>query len=239
MKKLRFGKSKFSGKGFYIALAISLVAVGTATTVAISKTIGDLSGDSLNLPSTSSVSEWGYSDVTKDVDNTKSDIPKVSSAAPSSAPASSQEPVSSAATQAKQAKSNTYAMPVTGEITKEYSNGELVKSETMGDWRTHDGIDIKGDANTPVKACCDGTVKEIKNDPMWGTRITLEHADGYTSYYYGLSETAQVKQDQTVAVGDVIGTIGTTNQLEIAEPSHLHFGMKKDGKWIDPTSVIK
>ena len=32
MKKLRFGKSKFSGKGFYIALAISLVAVGTATT---------------------------------------------------------------------------------------------------------------------------------------------------------------------------------------------------------------
>ena len=45
MKKLRFGKSKFSGKGFYIALAISLVAVGTATTVAISKTIGDLSGD--------------------------------------------------------------------------------------------------------------------------------------------------------------------------------------------------
>lgn len=236
MKQLKFGKSKFSGKGFYIALALSLVAVGTATTVAVSKTIGDLN-NSLEAPS----SQISYSDVAQDANEPKDDVPMASSEAPkpSSQTEVSETPSASSETAVSSKAATTFAMPLSGEITKEFSNGELVKSETMGDWRTHDGIDIKGEPSTPVKTCADGTVSEIKTDPLLGVCITIDHGNGYTSIYCGLNETVQVKADQTVAIGDVIGSIGTTNQLEISEPSHLHFGMKKDDKWIDPFSVIQ
>ena len=53
MRKLKFGKSRTSGRGFYIALALSLVAVGAATFVAIDRTVGDLKGQTLELPSSS------------------------------------------------------------------------------------------------------------------------------------------------------------------------------------------
>ncbi|MDY3989244.1 MAG: M23 family metallopeptidase [Massilioclostridium sp.] len=237
MRKLKFGKSRTSGRGFYIALALSLVAVGAATFVAIDRTVGDLKGQTLELPS-SSINQWGYPDDAEDVNNTQSDVPKTPSSEASSKPASS-EPASSKEAEQTAAKESVFALPVNADITKGFSNGELVKSETMGDWRTHDGVDIKGDAGTPVKSASDGTVKEIKTDPMWGVCILIDHGNGYVGHYYGLNETVQVKVDQKVAVGDVIGSIGETNQLEIAEAPHLHFGLKKDDKWIDPMSVIK
>lgn len=232
MKKMKFGKSKNSGKGFYIALALSLVAVGTATTIAIGNTIGQLD-NSANLPS-SSASSWNYSDVAEKVDTSKSDVPKEES--------SSTAPVSSAASSEPSSQTKpqetAFAYPLTGEVIHEYSKGELVKSVTMNDWRTHDGIDLKADANTPVKSCADGTVAEVTTDSLWGVCITIEHANGVTSYYYGLTESVQVKQGQEVAIGDVIGYVGDTNQLEVAEEPHLHFAMKQDGAWVDPISLL-
>ena len=41
-----------------------------------------------------------------------------------------------------------------------------------------------------------------------------------------------------VKAGDVIGTLGETNLAEIGENSHLHFAMKKDGKFIDPKEKL-
>ena len=37
-----------------------------------------------------------------------------------------------------------FVMPLKGKIINPFSNGELVKSETLGYWETHDGVDIKG-----------------------------------------------------------------------------------------------
>ena len=52
-------------------------------------------------------------------------------------------------------------MPIENEVIWEYSNGELVKSETLGVWKTHDGMDIAASVGTDVKAACTGKVKEI------------------------------------------------------------------------------
>ena len=65
MKKLQFGKSKtsqfFSGKGFYIALALSLVAVGAAVFVAMNQTLGSLTDDDTTAKkNTNSANEWGF-----------------------------------------------------------------------------------------------------------------------------------------------------------------------------------
>ena len=44
---------------------------------------------------------------------------------------------------------------------------------------------------------------------------------------------------QSVKLGDVIGTVGETADIERAEESHLHLGIKQDGEWIDPVSFIE
>ena len=47
-----------------------------------------------------------------------------------------------------------------------------------------------------------------------------------------------VKEGDTVNSGDVIGSIGDTAEIEAAEPSHLHFALKRNGEWIDPVGYI-
>lgn len=60
-----------------------------------------------------------------------------------------------------------FSMPVEGEIIKEYAKDKLVYSDTLKEWVTHAGIDIKADKTTVVKASEEGTVKSIKNDPRY------------------------------------------------------------------------
>lgn len=236
MKKINHTQSRLAGKGFYIALAISLLAVAVATVIAISRTVS--SNDSNRTLS----AESSMSSATQTAEQ-QSNVPKSSASSSSSSSASSQASASSSSDQTSQAAkkvvAKSFAMPLSGEVINGYSNGDLVKSETMGDWRTHDGIDIAAQKATPVKACGDGTVTDIKQDGMWGTCITIDHGNGVQSIYCGLNETVQVKPDQQVKIGEVIGSVGETNQLESALPEHLHFAMKKDGKWADPMQYIK
>lgn len=242
MKKVYHGKSKLSGKGFYIALAICLLAIAIATTIAISRTVTQMDSQSLDLPNDTE-------NIT-DVTNNQSEVPRTSgetgelSSNSATSQANSNFSTTSSSQQtveqtAAEVVAESFCMPLSGEIINGYSNGELVKSETLGDWRTHDGWDIAAAEATPVKACGDGVVSDIKQDDMWGTTITIDHGNGVQSFYYGLNPTIQVTLDQKVSMGDVIGSVGDTNQMEIAEESHLHFGMKKDGKWVDPAEYIE
>ena len=103
----------------------------------------------------------------------------------------------------------------------------------------HTGIDIKAEQSTPVKAMAAGKVTDIRNDSMWGTTVTITHEDGVISYYANLKSAVPVTVGQKVKLGDVIGNVGQTAEIEQAEESHLHFGVQKDGEWIDPMSLIK
>ena len=47
-----------------------------------------------------------------------------------------------------------------------------------------------------------------------------------------------VKEGDEVNAGEVIGAVGDTAQAEVAELSHLHFGLKKNGQWIDLSSLL-
>ena len=245
MKKLQFGKSKasrfFSGKGFYAALALSLVAVGAAVFVAMNQTMGKLTGDggTTAKKNTSSSNEWGFP---QNVDKNQSNIPIVSSQSPSSTNSGNSSKTSSASTGSVAGSSNskvTFVMPLNGTVINPFSNGELVKSKTLNEWRTHDGIDIKAEKGTAVKSCAAGTVSEVKEDPLWGVCVTIKHGSGYVSYYYGLDKAVKVSKNQTVDLNDTIGAVGDTAIIETAEESHLHFALKQNNKWVDPSKVIK
>ena len=130
-------------------------------------------------------------------------------------------------------------MPVKGEIIGSHSSGELVKYEALGEWRTHDGIDIKAEAGSEIKAAADGKIKSVSEDPLWGTVIEIEHEKGIATLYYGLAKEVSLKAGDEVKSGDVIGTLGETNLAEVDKDSHLHFAMKENGKFIDPKEKIK
>ena len=62
-------------------------------------------------------------------------------------------------------------------------------------------------------------------------------ADGVTFRYTGLDEVA-VSAQQTVAMGDTLGTVGEC-VAEAALDSHLHLEVLKDGAWVDPAGYLK
>ena len=68
-----------------------------------------------------------------------------------------------------------FSMPVEGEIIKEFAKDKLVYSDTLKEWVTHTGIDIKAEKTTIVKASEAGTIKSIKNDPRYGLTVVIEH----------------------------------------------------------------
>ena len=132
-----------------------------------------------------------------------------------------------------------FAMPVDGEIIKEFANDTLLYSATLNEWTTHSGIDIKAEKTTVVKSSEKGTVKYIKNDPRYGLTVVIEHTDGYTTVYSNLLTSEFVVEGEQVEKGQTIGTVGNTAVFEIADESHLHFEILKDNIQVDPNMYIK
>lgn len=129
------------------------------------------------------------------------------------------------------------ALPLDGDIIEEYSDGQLVYNRTLGDWRTHNGVDIASEVGTPVKVAADGVVTKVGNDGLNGFCITVDHG-GFETKYCGLQESDIISVEQKVKKGEVIGGVGTTAQFEVAEVPHLHFELYKDGQHIDPLQYI-
>lgn len=236
-------KKNISGKGLAIASAIGICAVGAAMITAYNSAMQRLIPT--NTQETSS-NTWVFSSKTDDdsaaeVNNSTADIPRESEeAAEANSPA---EPAKNTdASEAEEVNKPVTAeigniMPVDGEVSHPFSNGELVKSETLGVWKTHDGCDILCDLGTDVKSMSEGVVKEIKDDPLWGVYVIVEQSNGLEVHYCGLAKELNVKAGQQVKQGEVIGKTSDTCQSEIVQQPHLHLGVKQGGKWIDPVSV--
>ena len=136
-------------------------------------------------------------------------------------------------------KEITFTKPVKGEIVKEYAKDHLIYSNTLKEWVTHLGVDIKADKTTVVKAAAEGTVKSIKNDPRYGLTVVINHGDGLQSVYANLLTSEFVVEGEKVKQGQSIGTVGNSAVFEIADEPHLHFEILKNNTQVDPTIYIK
>ena len=139
----------------------------------------------------------------------------------------------------EQNKELSFAKPVEGEIVREYAKENLIYSETLQEWTTHMGIDIKADKTTIVKSAEEGTVKSIKNDPRYGLTIVIEHSNGFQTLYANLLTSEFVVEGEKVEKGQTIGTVGNTAIFETADEPHLHFEILKDSIQVDPSIYIK
>lgn len=124
----------------------------------------------------------------------------------------------------------------TGKLMKSHSTDVQVFSQTMQDWRVHLGIDILTEANAQVLAAANGSVKKIWQDPMMGWCVALSHSGDCVTVYKNLSaELAEgLKEGILVKKGQLLGYVGDTAMLEIAEEPHLHMEMTVGGMQVDP-----
>lgn len=232
------------GKGFYAALAVCVLGAGAAAWVIVDKTIDSFTSQPPAASGTAlqnTASSTPVSQKEQQVEQKVSNVSRPSSSS-SSAPVSSSAPEVSSVVSEESAQDtiapnygvSSFLLPVENTVFHLFSGTELVKDETLNKWHTHNGIDIKAEWGTPVRAVADGVVSAVKDDPMWGTVVEITHADDLISRYCGLDEELLVVEGKAVSIADEIGQVGDTNLAETALEPHLHFELFEDGVRVDP-----
>ncbi len=96
--------------------------------------------------------------------------------------------------------------------------------------RFHDGVDLSCPTGTPIHVADKGLVVFAGWQNAYGRTILIDHGSGISTMYAHCSRLA-VQKGQTVTRGQVIGYVGSTGW---STGSHLHFGLRKYGKPINP-----
>ena len=253
-------------KGFALALLACLVAAAAAGVWAV-RTVRDeldknLSG--LKTPDSTSTApgiDEGLSTTTPQEDettwewptepaaNSVSNVPKAASSASRSASSASSVPqagsgsvrepsaLQGASSPASSSAAPASTQPVSGRVLNGYSGDELVYNKTLGDWRTHNGIDYAAAKGEKVSAPAAGKVTLAGADGSWGPTVAIEDASGRLWRISGVAD-LKVKAGDTVTAGQALGTVGSVS-CECAEDSHIHLEVKQGEKYLDPAKVMQ
>ncbi len=99
----------------------------------------------------------------------------------------------------------------------------------------HTGVDFAGSTGTPIFAAADGRVVQVGPSGPCGNRVEISHALGISTVYCHLSRfRAGIRAGERVDQEDVIGYVGTTGR---STGPHLHFAVKRGGRFVDPLSL--
>ena len=208
----------FGGRGYYIALALCLAAVGTIGYFALRE-----------RPVTVKQQEPAPT-----LDIQPAPTQPVVKPAPVVIPEPEPQPeITEPAELLPQVVS-----PLDGTTVTVFSMTELLYDATMADWRTHDGIDVQADEGAAVKTAAGGTVQSVTDDELMGTTVVIDHEGGYSTRYSSLQKDVPVTAGQQVVAGEVIGRVGTTSAAESQMGPHLHFSVSRDGAVIDPRDYV-
>ena len=131
-----------------------------------------------------------------------------------------------------------FILPAFGNVSEEFSIDTLVYSNTMEDYRTHNGIDICAPVGDAVCAAADGIVTKVYEHPMMGYTVVISHDSDFETVYQNMDDDIPVMVGDVVKRGDVIGAIGESALIEIADEAHLHFEMCIAGERVNPLDYI-
>ena len=129
-----------------------------------------------------------------------------------------------------------FILPVNGVLSKKHDATLQVYSGTMKDYRVHLGVDIVTEENAPVYAAADGKISKIWEDTLLGYCIAVKHSGDCYTIYKNLSETVPegISEGASVRAGQLIGSVGDSAMIEVAEEPHLHFEMTVSDLAVDP-----
>ena len=105
----------------------------------------------------------------------------------------------------------------------------------LGYTRFHEGVDMSAYTNTPIYAARSGKVTVASyQDGGAGYYVNINHGDGFSSIYMHMTRYI-VSKGQYVEQGQVIGYVGSTG---LSTGPHLHFGIAKNGAYVNPMKYI-
>ena len=99
----------------------------------------------------------------------------------------------------------------------------------------HTAVDIGAVKGTPIIAAADGVVIKSEQGNALGNYIIIDHSNGFQTIY-GHCDTLIAKEGARIREGEVIAKVGSTGD---STGNHLHFGMKKDELYFDPSYIFK
>jgi len=104
-------------------------------------------------------------------------------------------------------------------------------------YRAHLGIDYAANRGTPIHAAGNGKIVQLGRKGGYGKTITIRHDNGYKTLYAHMKGYKRgMKRGKWVKKGQVIGYVGSTG---LSTGPHLHFGLYKNNRAINPNSVVK
>lgn len=104
-------------------------------------------------------------------------------------------------------------------------------------YRAHLGIDYANRTGTPIRATAKGKIVHRGWKGGYGKCIIIQHSNGLRSLYAHMSRYRKgYKVGSRVPQGKVIGYVGTTGR---STGPHLHFGMYKKGKAVNPARYVR
>ena len=125
----------------------------------------------------------------------------------------------------------TWPCPASGRITSGFGSR---KSPTKGASSNHQGIDISAPTGTSIVAAAAGEVVIATYSSSAGNYVMISHGGGvYTVYMHASS--LLVSQGQSVKKGQTIAKVGSTGY---STGSHLHFGVRVNGSYVNPTKYV-
>lgn len=124
-----------------------------------------------------------------------------------------------------------FLRPVDGEVISAFGLRRILNGIPKS---SHNGIDFRAAAGTPVKAMARGEVALAADLYYTGKTVIVDHGGGLFSLYAHL-ETLAVAPGAMVSTGKQIGTVGSTGR---STGPHLHMGVRLGKARIDPLALI-
>lgn len=127
--------------------------------------------------------------------------------------------------------SEDFQWPRPPEVTAPFGDLRLINGKKKSQ---HFGMDLDGDTGDPIVAANDGEVVMVRDCFASGNTVLVHHGGQLFTAYFHLSKFA-VSEGEQVKRGQLLGKVGKTGRVT---GPHLHFGVKIDGRWVDPKSVL-
>ena len=134
----------------------------------------------------------------------------------------------------KEAMGELFIMPLKSKFRWSSSYGKRI-DPIAGVSSFHTGTDMACPTGTPIYAAMSGTIATAGVSRVYGNYVIIEHGNGYQTLYAHMSKIIATK-GQWVSQGTKIGLVGSTGY---STGPHLHFTVYKNGKMIDPMTILK
>lgn len=125
-----------------------------------------------------------------------------------------------------------FAWPRHDEVSAPFGDLRLFNGKKQSQ---HLGADLNGEMGDPITAANDGEVVMVRDCFGSGGTVLVHHGGRLFTSYFHMSA-FDVKEGDRVVRGQLLGKVGKSGRVT---GPHLHFGVKLDGRWVDPESVLR